>query len=84
MNSEHGSKPVRYRDSRLVRWGVGLLVIGSGPLFLIIAAAGMGLTKDPNPNPVGFGILAGVTIWPAVVMIIVGIVSVSRAKARSF
>ena len=59
MNSAGIAKSRRYRDSWLVRTGVTLLVIGSGPLLLVIAAADLGLTRDPNPNPVGFGILAG-------------------------
>ena len=28
--------------------------------------------RDPNPNPMGFGLLAFVTFWPAIVMIVVG------------
>ena len=82
MNSAGIAKSRRYRDSWLVRTGVTLLVIGSGPLLLVIAAADLGLTRDPNPNPVGFGILAGLTFWPAVILIAAGMVSVSRANAR--
>ncbi|HMD31079.1 MAG TPA: hypothetical protein VKG84_04150 [Candidatus Acidoferrales bacterium] len=82
MNSTGIAKSRRYRDSWLVRTGVTLLVIGSGPLLLVIAAADLGLTRDPNPNPVGFGILAGITFWPAVILIAAGMVSVSRANAR--
>ena len=59
-------------------WGVGLFVVGSGPLLAIIVAAELGLTSDPNPNPVGFGMLAGLTFWPAIIMIIVGFVKKSR------
>jgi hypothetical protein len=50
---------------------MGLLVLGSGPLLAIIAAASMGLTKDPNPNPIGPGLLAALTFWPSIIMIIV-------------
>jgi hypothetical protein len=73
---------MRYRDSWLVRCGVALLLIGAAPLLLVIAAAGLGLTKDPNPNPVGFGILFGLTFWPAVILIVAGALSVRRAKPR--
>jgi hypothetical protein len=38
--------------------------LGSGPLLGIIVAAKLGLTHDPNPNPIAFGILAGLTFWP--------------------
>jgi hypothetical protein len=40
---------------------------------LIIALARLGLTKDPNPNPVGFGILAFLTFWPGIFLVIVGL-----------
>jgi len=73
---------MRYWDSKLVKAGTALLVLGSGPLLLIMAAADIGLTRDPNPNPVAFGILAGLTFWPALILIAVGIVSVSRARSR--
>ena len=82
MNSSEGSKPTRFRDSWLVRIGVSLFVIGSGPLLGIILAANLGLTHDPNPNPVGFGILAGLTFWPAIIMIVIGVRSVSTANKR--
>jgi hypothetical protein len=71
---------MRYRDSRLFVWGMGLLVLGSGPLLAIIAAASMGLTKDPNPNPIGPGLLAALTFWPSIIMIVVGAIKVSRAR----
>jgi hypothetical protein len=35
--------------------------------------ASLGLTKDPNPNPVGFGIMAFLTFWPSVILMIVGV-----------
>ena len=34
-----------------------LLVLGSAPLVAIIAAARVGLWPDPNPNPIGPGML---------------------------
>ena len=82
MNPAVRCKPIRFRDSRLIKAGVVLLVIGSGPLLLIIAAAKLGLTHDPDPNPVFFGILAGLTIWPAIIMIVVGIITIRGAKSR--
>jgi hypothetical protein len=38
--------------------GALLFVLGSGPLLVSSALAGLGMTEDPNPNPVGFGMLA--------------------------
>jgi hypothetical protein len=70
----------RFRDSWLIRIGVGLLVLGSGPLLGVIAAAGLGLTSDPNPNPIGFGIMAMCSFWPSVILIVCGIVDVVRKR----
>ncbi len=67
-----------YLQSPLVRTGIVLLVVGSGPLLFIIAAAA-GLWPDPNPNPIGPGLLSFVTFWPAVICIVVG---VNRVRAR--
>jgi hypothetical protein len=75
--------PKRYRDSKLVRIGAAILLIGSGPLLTIILAAKLGLTRDPNPNPVAFGILAGLTLWPAVIILLIGILKVRRHKQGS-
>jgi hypothetical protein len=58
-------------------------VIGSGPLLLIILATRLGLTRDPNPNPVGFGILAGLTFWPAIIFIVIGIKKSSDAQKQT-
>ena len=57
----------------LVRAGVIMLVVGTGPLLAIIAAAKLGLTADPDPNPVGPGMLAGLTFWPSVILIGLGV-----------
>jgi len=69
-----------YLDSRWVRIGFGLLVLGSAPLILIIVAAAVGLWPDPNPNPVGPGLLFFVTFWPAVVCIVIGVIRVRLAN----
>ena len=53
---------------RLFQVGLIGFVLGSGPLLLIIAASKLGLTDDPNPNPVMFGILAMFTFWPSVLL----------------
>ena len=61
--------------------GVAMLVLGTGPLLLTILFAYLGWTSDPNPNPVGFGILAMCTFFPSLGLIVVGgvIVAVKRA-----
>lgn len=60
-----------YFRSWLVRIGLGLLVIGTGPLLAVVL-----FSSDPNPNPVGPGILAMLTFWPAIACLLGGIVQV--------
>ena len=71
------------RMSRFFWIGLVLLCIGTGPLLIVILAAQLGLTRDPNPNPVGFGILALFTFWPSVLLIVVGIVRTRRKRRAS-
>ena len=57
----------------LTRWfwvGVATFVVGSGPLLVILLLASLGVTKDPNPNPIGPGIMAFLTFWPSVGVIL--------------
>jgi hypothetical protein len=75
------------RTRNAARWLIGsglvLLCLGSGPLFVIIAAAKLGLTHDPNPNPVLEGMLAGFTFIPSIVLLICGIVVLVRRRYRA-
>ena len=71
-----------YFGSWLVRLGTGLFVIGVGPLLVIIGLAKIGLLGDPNPNPVGAGMLAAFTFWPAIACLGAGIIQVSIRKIR--
>lgn len=68
----------KYWESRLFWTGVVMLAVGSGPLLFIIVAAGVGLWPDPNPNPIGPGILAGLTFWPSVLCVAIGAWRVRR------
>jgi hypothetical protein len=74
--------PAPRRCSRLLLAGIATLLIGSGPLLAIIFAGAVGLINDPNPNPVGPGILAGLTFWPGVMMTIGGGVITLRNRKR--
>jgi len=69
-----------YLYSRWVRFGLGLLSVGAAPLLFIVLAAAVGLWPDPNPNPVGPGLLFALTFWPAVICIIIGVVRVRRQQ----
>lgn len=33
----------------------------------------MGWTADPNPNPIGLGILAFVSFWPSIAALVAGL-----------
>ncbi len=72
-----------YLQSRRVIIGLLLLIFGSGPLFLIMIAAAVGLWPDPNPNPIGPGILAFLTFWPGVLCLGTGIVRVRQDRIGS-
>jgi hypothetical protein len=47
-----------------------LLILGTGPVLVIMALAALGLTEDPNPNPIGPGILAMFTFYPSIALIL--------------
>jgi len=77
---EHSPRP-KFRVSRVFWIGLILFILGSGPLLTVILLAWLGVTKDPNPNPVGFGMLAFLTFWPSVILVIIGVVqSYTRYK----
>ena len=68
--------------SRLVQIGLGLFVLGCGPLLFIIGAAAIGLWPDPRPNPIDPGLLAFFTFWPSVICILVGVARVWMARRK--
>ena len=67
--------PARFKLTNLFWIGLTLLGLGTGPLLLIVVAAELGLTSDPNPNPIGPGLFAFFTFWPAVILIVWGLVA---------
>ena len=70
-----------YLQSGWVKVGLALLFVGAGPLLFIIVAAAIGLWPDPNPNPVGAGLLFALTFWPAIICIVVGVIRVRNRRA---
>ena len=62
----------KYFSSMINKIGWGLFIVGSGPLLLIIFLAAIGVWPDPNPNPVGLGIMAFFTFWPSIICILTG------------
>ena len=69
-----------YLRSPLVRVGLAFLVLGSGPLIVIILLAALGALADPNPNPIGPGILAALTFWPGIICVALGAARVWRRQ----
>jgi len=60
------------------RIGLGLVLLGWTPLWAIILLAAIGLWPDPNPNPIGPGLLFFVTFWPALICFTIGAVQTWR------
>jgi len=58
--------------NRWSRIGLVLVLLGWGPLLSVVALSAIGLWPDPNPNPVGAGVLFFFTFWPAVICLAVG------------
>lgn len=73
-----GGHMKRWFRSKLFKIGFWMFVIGSGPLLLIILLATLGLWPDPNPNPIGPGLMAFLTFWPSIILMIIGAISASR------
>jgi hypothetical protein len=69
----------RYLANRVFKIGFWIFIAGCGPLLAIIALAGIGLWPDRNPNPIGPGLLAFFTFWPAVICMLIGAVQVWRS-----
>jgi hypothetical protein len=72
-----------YLRSGWVRAGLALLVLGSGPLWGIILLAALGWWPDPDPNPIGPGLLFFVTFWPAIICLGVGVARVRSARRQA-
>jgi hypothetical protein len=47
--------------------GILLVTLGWGPLFTIILLSKLGMWADPNPNPIGCGLLFAITVIPAII-----------------
>lgn len=60
---------------KLVRAGLVTIVFGTGPLVV-------NMILDPKANPIGLGILAMLSFWPGILMLLVGLVSVIARRVR--
>jgi hypothetical protein len=70
----------KYLKSIWVKIALVLVVFGWGPLWAIVLLAAIGLWPDPNPNPIGPGLLFFFTSWPAVICLGIGIFQVRRQR----
>ena len=62
------SSPLKSKVPALVWIGMSMMAVGTSPLLLVLW-----LSKDPNPNPVGPGILSFLTFWPGLGLVISGV-----------
>jgi hypothetical protein len=73
-----------FLSDRLFKIGAAMAILGSAPLYTIIFLAKHGMWPDPDPNPVGPGLLCFVTLWPGIALMVIGVVrSVRRGSKRS-
>ena len=79
---DYGTRSRTRAVSPLLWVGLAVLVVGVGPLLAIVVAAKMGWTSDPNPNPVGPGILAFLTLWPGIGLTVAGLVLTALGWCR--
>jgi Na+-transporting NADH:ubiquinone oxidoreductase subunit NqrD len=63
--------------------GLILLVLGTGPLVFVMVAAKLGFGNDPNPNPIIHGMLAGLTFYPSLGLVIWGLYRI-RTNKKTF
>ena len=68
----------KYLNNRWIWVGLALVTFGWGPLLGIVLLAELGLWPDPNPNPIGPGILFFLTSWPAIICLAMGMFQVRR------
>jgi hypothetical protein len=69
-----------YLANRWFKIGFWMAVIGWGPLWAVVLLAAVGLWPDPDPNPIGLGLLFFVTFWPAVICLGIGVFQVLRQR----
>jgi hypothetical protein len=70
----------RYLGNLWIRIGLFLIMFGWGPLLAIIFLSAAGLWPDPNPNPIGPGLLFFFTAWPAIISLGIGYFQVRRKR----
>jgi len=62
----------KYLSNRWFKVGFWIFILGGAPLWSIVLLAAIGLWPDPNPNPVGPGLLFFLTAWPGLICMAIG------------
>jgi hypothetical protein len=78
-----GSHRPLYWRSGWIRAGLFLIIGTALPLLAVVVATAMGLTSDPNPNPIGLGLLFFFGGIVGMVLIIIGIIVTARQESRA-
>jgi hypothetical protein len=73
----------KHLRNRWLKTGLILVCLGWGPLLGIVLLSSLGLWPDPNPNPIGPGLLFFFTFWPAVICLAIGGLKASREAKRT-
>jgi hypothetical protein len=71
-----GSRRRVYFRSKWIRAGAVIVAAGALPLLTVIVLAKVGLWPDPNPNPIGPGLLFVAAVVLASILTLVGILRV--------
>lgn len=79
---ESDSLVKRLLANRWFKAGAIIALVGWSPLLAIIVLAAVGLWPDPNPNPIGPGLLFFFSFWPAVACMGIGALQVRRNLRR--
>ena len=76
-----GSYRGDYLRAPLVRAGFGIAIVSALPLLSVVALSALGVWPDPNPNPIGFGLLLVAGGGLGTVILGFGVAAVARREA---
>ena len=74
---------MRLFASRTLYFGIALLIFGAGPVLAIVVLSKFGVLSNPNPNPVGLGLLAVVSFYPSLALILAAILEAARPSSST-
>lgn len=72
-----------YLRSWWIRGGIAVLLICAAPLLAVVIASALGLLSDPNPNPIGFGLLFVAGAAVETVLVSIGAITVWTRLRKS-